>query len=268
MFLGGRRMARISVNDLREKKAKGEKIVMVTAYDYPSARLADEAGIDAVLVGDSLGMAVLGYETTIPVTMDEMVHHSKAVSRGLKNSFLICDMPFLSYQLSAKKALDNAGRLLQEGNAQAVKLEGGEEQSCIIEAIVNAGIPVMGHIGLMPQSIHKLGGYQIQGQGKEEAQKLIHDAQLLENSGVFALLLEYIPPNLAKTISASVKIPTIGMGAGPDCDGQVLIWHDILGICPDNRPPFVKRYANLQEEIRTALTTYSKEVREKKFPLP
>lgn len=260
-------MSRITVNVLKEKKAKGEKIAMVTAYDYPSARMADEAGMDIILVGDSLGMAMLGYETTIPVTMDEMIHHTKAVARGVKNCFLVSDMPFLSYHLTPKQALANAGRFLQEGNAQAVKLEGGEEKVCIIEPLVGAGIPVMGHIGLTPQSVHQLGGYKVQGKEKDQAKKLLCDAKHLEDAGIFALVLECVPTQLAKAISQSIKIPTIGIGAGPDCDGQVLVWHDLLGITQDMKPRFVKKYANLHEDICSALRTYTNEVKEGKFPL-
>lgn len=260
-------MSRITINVLKEKKTKGEKIAMVTAYDYPSARMADEAGLDIILVGDSLGMAVLGYETTIPVTMDEMIHHTKAVARGVKNCFLVGDMPFLTYHLNAKQALLNAGRFLQEGGAQAVKLEGGEERSCIIEPLVSAGIPVMGHIGLTPQSVHQLGGYKVQGKEKDQANKLLCDAKRLEDAGIFALVLECVPAQLAKVISESIKIPTIGIGAGPDCDGQVLVWHDLLGITQNMKPRFVKNYANLQEDINSALKTYCREVKEGKFPL-
>lgn len=260
-------MSRTTVSVLKDKKTKGEKIAMVTAYDYPSARMADEAGIDIILVGDSLGMAMLGYETTIPVTMEEMLHHTKAVARGIKNCFLVSDMPFMSYQISAKAALANAGRFLQEGNAQAVKIEGGEDQSCVIESLVNAGIPVMGHIGLTPQSVHQLGGYKVQGKEKTQAQKLLCDAKHLEDAGVFALVLECVPAQLAKAISESIKIPTIGIGAGPECDGQVLVWHDLLGITQDMKPRFVKKYANLHEDICSALKEYSNEVKEGKFPL-
>lgn len=260
-------MARTTVRTLQEQKARGEKIAMVTAYDFPSARIADEAGLDLILVGDSLGMAILGYETTLPVTMDEMLYHTKAVARGVKNSLLVADMPFLSYHLTIPEAIANAGKFLQEAGAQAVKLEGGQDRIEVIQAIVKAGIPVMGHLGLTPQSVHQLGGYKVQGKEKAQAQKLLEEARELEEAGVFSLVLECIPSRLAETISRSLSIPTIGIGAGPCCDGQVLVWHDLLGITRNLKPRFVKRYANLHAEMLQAVKAYKDEVKEGKFPL-
>ena len=259
-------MGKTTVSTLKEKKARGEKITMITAYDYPSARMADEAGIDIVLVGDSLGMAVLGYETTLPVTMDEMIHHTKAVARGAQNALVVGDMPFLSYHLSIDKAVANAGRFVQEARAQAVKLEGGEERLDVTRAIVSTGIPVLGHIGLTPQSIHQMGGFKVQGKDKEQAGKLMRDAKLLEEAGIFALVLECVPAPLAKVISESLTIPTIGIGGGPHCDGQVLVWHDLLGITQNLKPRFVKNYANLYPVIVEALRNYKTEVEQGKFP--
>lgn len=259
-------MAKETVSTLREKKQKGEKIVMLTAYDYPSAVLADEAGIEMILVGDSLGMAVLGYETTLPVTMDDMVYHTRMVSRGAKDSMVVSDLPFLSYHLSIEQGVANAGRLIQEAGAHAVKLEGGEERIAVIQAIVAAGIPVVGHLGLTPQSVHQMGGYKVQGKEKEQAAKLLQEARLLEEAGICALVLECVPAALAKVISSSLTIPTIGIGAGPDCDGQVLVWHDLLGITRNMKPRFVKRYADLHSEIMKALHGYRADVKEGSFP--
>lgn len=259
-------MGKVTVSTLKEKKARGEKITMVTAYDYPSARMADEAGLDILLVGDSLGMAMLGYETTLPVTMNEMIHHTKAVVRGAKNALVVGDMPFLSYHRSLDEAIANAGRFIQEGGAQAVKLEGGEERLDVTKAIIGAGIPVLGHIGLTPQSVHQMGGFKVQGKDKEKAEKLLRDAKLLEEAGIFALVLECVPAPLAKVISEALTIPTIGIGGGPDCDGQVLVWHDILGITQNLKPRFVKAYANLYPVIVEALQTYKREVEQGEFP--
>jgi len=259
-------MARVTVSTLKEKKQKGEKIVMLTAYDYPSAVLADEAGIEMILVGDSLGMAVLGYETTLPVTMEDMLHHTRMVSRGAQNSMVISDMPFLSYHLSVEQGVANAGRLLQEGGAQGVKLEGGQERIDVIRAMVAAGIPVVGHLGLTPQSVHQMGGYKVQGKEKEQAAKLLQDAKLLEEAGICALVLECVPAALAQVISSSLAIPTIGIGAGPHCDGQVLVWHDLLGITQNMKPRFVKRYADLHTDILKALSCYREDVKRGSFP--
>ncbi len=256
-----------TIIDFFEKKREGKKITMLTAYDYPMAYLVDQAGIDMILVGDSLGMTVLGYPTTIPVTMDDMIRHSRAVTKAVKQAFIIGDMPFLSYQVSDEEAVRNAGRFIQEAGCEAVKVEGGRERANTIEKILDAGIPVMGHLGLTPQSIHKLGGYRVQGKDQKAATRIIEDAQLLEELGVFAIVLEAVPWQLAKTITETVNVPTIGIGAGPHCDGQVLVIHDLLGFVPGEfKPKFVKRYANLNEIILSALLQYRKEVEGGKFP--
>lgn len=232
------------------------------------ATLVDASGIDAILVGDSLGNVVLGYESTVPVTMDDIVHHLRAVTRGTKRAMVVGDMPFLSYHISREESVRNAGRLMQEGLAQAVKLEGGSEVAETVRAITNAGIPVMGHLGLTPQSVHQLGGFKVQGKGEEAARKLLSDAKSLEEAGVFAIVLECIPQQLAKLITESLSIPTIGIGAGVHCDGQVLVIQDLLGMYSDFKPKFVKQYANLKEQIIEACQTYSKEVKGKSFPGP
>ncbi|HHZ16536.1 MAG TPA: 3-methyl-2-oxobutanoate hydroxymethyltransferase [Peptococcaceae bacterium] len=257
---------KITVSVLREKKAQGLKITMVTAYDYPSARMVEEAGLDMILVGDSLGNAVLGYENTLPVTMDEMVHHTRAVCRGTRHTFVVADLPFLSYHVSVEQAILNAGRLVKEGGAQAVKLEGGKERLEVIKRIIAAEIPVMGHLGLTPQSIHQFGGFKVQGKNKEQAEKLLADALLLEEAGVFALVLECVPAPLAAMITEKLSIPTIGIGAGAGCDGQVLVWHDLLGITQDLKPRFVKNYAHLHDDITGALKQYKAEVEKGQFP--
>ena len=257
---------KVTVVTLREKKERGEPIVMITAYDYPSAQMVDEAGVDIILVGDSLGMVVLGYENTLPVTMEDMLRHTAAVVRGTKKAMVVGDMPFMSYQLSPEQALDNAGRFIKEAGAHAVKLEGGEEVLEAIKKITSAGIPVMGHIGLTPQSIHKIGGYRVQGRDEEQAEKLMRDAKLLEEAGCFSIVLEAVPMELAKKITESLTIPTIGIGAGPYCDGQVLVFHDVLGIFQEFKPKFVKRYANLRDEIIKAVSEYVDEVKQGKFP--
>jgi 3-methyl-2-oxobutanoate hydroxymethyltransferase len=257
---------KITVSVLREKKAQGLKITMVTAYDYPSARMVEEAGLDMILVGDSLGNAMLGYENTLPVTMDEMVHHTRAVCRGTRHTFVVADLPFLSYHVSVEQAILNAGRLVKEGGAQAVKLEGGKERLEVIKRIIAAEIPVMGHLGLTPQSIHQFGGFKVQGKNKEQAEKLLADALLLEEAGVFALVLECVPAPLAAMITEKLSIPTIGIGAGAGCDGQVLVWHDLLGITQDLKPRFVKNYAHLHDDITGALKQYKAEVEKGQFP--
>ncbi len=246
-------------------KERAEKIVMVTAYDYPSAVLVDEAGVDVILVGDTLGMVVLGYDSTIPVTLDDMVHHTKAVVRGAKRALITADLPFLTYQTGSQDALRNAGRLIQQG-AAAVKLEGGIDICPQVRALVSAGIPVMGHLGLTPQSIHVLGGYKVQGRDEKSAQKLLAEARSLEDAGIFSLVLECIPADLAARITETLSIPTIGIGAGPHCDGQVLVLHDLLGIEGSVRPRFVKQYAHLSETIRSAVAQYAQEVRQEQFP--
>jgi 3-methyl-2-oxobutanoate hydroxymethyltransferase len=257
---------RVSINDIKEMKTKKEKIVMLTAYDYSTAKLVDEAGIPLILVGDSLGMVILGYESTIPVTMDEMIHHTKAVARGTTQALAIGDMPFMTYHTNISDALRNAARFIQEGGAQAVKLEGGVTVAETAKRIVDCGIPVMGHIGLTPQSIHQLGGHKVQGKTPEAAERLLRDAQALEQAGAFAVVLELVPAPLSKLITQKIGIPTIGIGAGPDCDGQVQVISDLLGLFSDFVPRHAKQYAKLAGEIKTALADYVKEVKTGKFP--
>lgn len=265
--IGGEAMSKkITVSVLREQKVEGRKISMVTAYDYPSARMADEAEMDMILVGDSLGNTMLGYETTLPVTMEDLVHHTKAVCRGVRHTLVVADLPFLSYHVSAEQAVINAGRLIQEGGAQAVKLEGGKERLEVVRRIIAAEIPVMGHLGLTPQSVNQMGGFKVQGKSKEQAEKVLADALLLEEAGVFAIVLECVPAPLAELITEKLSIPTIGIGAGAGCDGQVLVWHDLLGITPDFTPRFVKKYAHLHEDIVGALQQYKAEVETGQFP--
>jgi len=259
-------MGRISITDLKGLKQRGEKIAMLTAYDYPTARLLDGAGVPAILVGDSLGMVVLGYDTTLPVTMEDMLHHVKAVVRGSSRAHVIADMPFMSYQTSAEDAIRNAGRMLQEGGAQSVKLEGGATVADIVSRLVQAGIPVMGHIGLTPQSVNQFGGYKVQGKTPAAAVKLLNDARILEEAGAYAIVLETIPAPLARLITERVSIPTIGIGAGPHCDGQVQVLHDMLGLFPDFVPKHAKQYAHLAEAIRSAVSAYAAEVKEGRFP--
>ena len=259
-------MARISTASLREKRLKQEKISMLTAYDYSTAMLVDEAGIDMILVGDSLGMVFLGYENTLSVTLDDMIHHTKAVVRGTRNAMVVGDMPFLSYHISVTEAVRNAGRFIQEAGAQAVKLEGGQERIATVKAILDAQIPVMGHIGLTPQSVNAFGGFKVQGKDLETANKLIKDAKALDEAGVFAMVLEGVPAKLAQRITAEVSVPTIGIGAGPDCDGQVLVINDMLGMFKGHIPKFVKKFANLEPIIIAALQEYKREVEEGTFP--
>jgi 3-methyl-2-oxobutanoate hydroxymethyltransferase len=247
-------------------KAKNEKIVMLTAYDYSTAKLVDESGIPLILVGDSLGMVMLGYESTIPVTMDEMIHHTKAVVRGTKQAMIIGDMPFMTYHTSIADALRNAARFIQEGGAQAIKLEGGVAVAETVKRIVECGIPVMGHIGLTPQSVHQLGGHRVQGKTPEAAERLLKDAQALEQAGAFAVVLELIPAPLSKLVTQKLGIPTIGIGAGPDCDGQVQVISDLLGLFSDFVPKHAKQYAKLAGSIKTALADYIAEVKAGKFP--
>jgi len=261
-------VARVTTATLRDKKAKQEKISMLTSYDYSTAGLVDQAGLDMILVGDSLGMVVLGYENTLAVTMDDMVHHTRAVVRGTKNAMVVADMPFLSYHVSVEEAVRNAGRFIQEGGAQAVKLEGGVERVDAVKAILDAQIPVMGHIGLTPQSVNQFGGFKVQGKDLETARKLLRDAQALDKAGVFSIVLECVPSALAKEITAEVSVPTIGIGAGSDCDGQVLVINDMLGIYSGHVPKFVKKYVDLQPLIIEALKSYKKEVEEGSFPGP
>jgi 3-methyl-2-oxobutanoate hydroxymethyltransferase len=251
---------------LRQKKERGEPIVMLTAYDYPTAMVEDQAGVDVILVGDSLGMVVLGYENTLPVTMEEMLHHCRAVSRGAKSALLVGDMPFMSYQVSAEEALRNAGRFLQQGGMDTVKLEGGRERLDAVRAIVGAGIPVMGHLGLTPQSVHQLGGFRPQGRTASAAKRLLEDAFLLEEAGCFSLVLESVPARLAELVSKRLSIPTIGIGAGVGCDGQVLVTHDLLGLFDRFTPKFVKKYANFHSEMARAFSEFKAEVETKQFP--
>ena len=257
---------KVTIRLIQAMKARHEVISMLTAYDYPTALIMDQAGLDIILVGDSLGMVVLGYENTLPVTMDEMIHHCKAVARGAKYALLVGDMPFLSYQISTTEAVRNAGRFLQEAGMNAIKLEGGCERAETIRAIVNAGIPVMGHLGLTPQSVHKLGGYRPQGRDAEAAYQLLENAQILQEAGCFSLVLESIPGKLAELVSQRLEIPTIGIGAGVGCDGQVLVTHDLLGIFERFTPKFVKRYASLAGEMRKAFSEFKAEVKTNAFP--
>jgi len=257
---------KVRTTDFRGMKKEGRKITMLTAYDYNSARIQDEAGVDSILVGDSLGMVMLGYENTLPVTMEEILHHTRAVVRGTERALVIADMPFMSFQVSPEKTLENAGRLLKEGGATAVKLEGGREVLPQTKALIAAGIPVLGHLGLTPQSIHQMGGFKVQGKVLAQAEKLVEDAKLLEEAGVFGLVLECIPAPLAEKVSQSLSIPTIGIGAGKGCDGQVLVSHDLLGLSGDFSPRFVRRYANLGEEMKKAYSNYIEDVQKGQFP--
>ena len=261
-------MMKNTVSTFRERKAKGEKISMLTAYDYSTAKLMDEAGINGILVGDSLGMVVLGYEDTLPVTMEDMIHHTAAVCRGAKNTLVVGDMPFMSYQVSVEEAVYNAGRLMKEGRCQAVKLEGGASVCPQIRAITNASIPVMAHIGLTPQSINAFGGFKVQGKSEEAAKKLLEDAKAVEEAGAFAVVLECVPAKLAELISKSISIPTIGIGAGAGCDGQILVYQDMLGLFSDFTPKFVKKYANVGEMMTQAFRDYIADVQEGSFPAP
>jgi len=259
---------KVTVRTLRRMKERGEKITMLTAYDVSTARAVDDAGLDVVLVGDSLGMVVLGYPTTLPVTMDEMAHHARAVARGISRALLVVDLPFMSYQVSREDALRNAGRLLKEDGAEAVKLEGGREVAGTVEALVAAGIPVMGHLGLTPQAFHQMGGYRVQARSAEEADRLLKDASALERAGIFALVLEGIPAEVARRVSQAVSVPTIGIGAGPFCDGQVLVTHDMLGLQTDLSPKFVKRYMQARQLFVEAMRQFRDEVRSGAFPGP
>lgn len=262
----GGKQVRVTTRNLRDMKKRGEKIAMITAYDFPMARMVDSAGVDVILVGDSLGMVVLGYDSTIPVTMEDMLHHAKAVVRGSERAMVVVDMPFMSYQVSAEEALRNAGRLIQEGGAQAVKLEGGEEVAETVARIVRAGIPVMGHVGLTPQSVHQLGGFRVVGKSKKTAQRLLAGAAALEQAGVFSTVLESVPAPLARKITELSKVPTIGIGAGVHCDGQVQVFHDIFGAFTEFLPKHAKRYLNLSETIGEAMSSYVREVKKGEFP--
>jgi len=262
------RPRRVRVTDIKDKKRRGEKIAMLTAYDASFARLLEEAGIEILLVGDSLGMVVMGEETTIPVTLDVMVHHTRAVARAVRRALVVADMPFLTYQASVSEAVHSARRLIQEGGAAAVKMEGGRPIADAVCRLGEIGIPVMGHLGLTPQSVHRLGGFGRQARAEEDAARLVEDARLLEEAGVFAMVLESIPDEVARRVTESVAVPTIGIGAGPYCDGQVLVCYDALGLTPERVPPFVRQYANLGGEIIQAVRLYAEEVRAGKFPEP
>jgi 3-methyl-2-oxobutanoate hydroxymethyltransferase len=252
----------MTVPEFRATKARGAKLAVVTAYDYTSARLCDEAGVDAILVGDSLGMVVQGHPTSLPVTLRDMIYHTRCVVRGVKRALVVADMPFLTYQVSPRQAVKNAGRLLKEAGAHAVKLEGGVRMQATVKACIDAGIPVMGHIGLTPQAVHLLGGFKVQ----RDAESLLADAAAVENAGAFSVVVESVPAELGTRITAAVKIPTIGIGAGVGCDGQVLVFHDMMGLFPDFKPKFAKRYADLGSVVKAAVETYCKEVRDGSFP--
>jgi 3-methyl-2-oxobutanoate hydroxymethyltransferase len=259
-------MGKTTVNDFFRKKAENKKISMITAYDFPFAMIADEAGMDAILVGDSVGMVVQGLDTTLPVTMDEMIYHAKIVSRAAVNAMVVGDMPFMSYQAGIEDAVRNAGRFLKEAGASAIKIEGGAEVEGHIRAMTRADIPVMAHIGLTPQAIHRMGGYRVQGRTEDAANRLVAEAHLVEDAGAFALILEAIPMELARRITREISIPTIGIGAGPYCDGQVLVLHDVIGLFERFTPKFVKRYANVREDVLKAIRTYREEVERGVFP--
>jgi len=261
-------VSKVTIQQLQKMKAEREKISMITAYDYPSARFVDKAGIEIILVGDSLAMTVMGLDSTVPVTMEEMIHHTKAVVRGVENAMVVGDLPFGSYNQSKEQAIANATRLMKEGGCDAVKLEGGVEMAGITKAIVDAGIPVMGHIGLTPQTISKLGGFKVQGKGAQEAEKLLKGALALQEAGIFSIVLECVPEEVGRLVTEKLSIPTIGIGGGRYCDGQVLVFHDTLGLFEKFLPKFVKRYRNLGEEIVKALEEYKQEVKEEKFPGP
>jgi len=257
---------RVTAPILKEMKSRGEKITALTAYDYPTARLLDEAGIDIAMVGDSVGMVVLGFDSTLPVTMDIMIHHTAAVARAVKRALVVADMPFMSWHASTDNAVRNAGRFLQEAGAQAVKIEGGAPVAETVRHITDLGIPVMGHLGMTPQSVHQFGGYRMQGREEAAALRIEEDAKMLQDAGIFALVLELVPADLARRITQDLSIPTIGIGAGPDCDGQVQVVHDILGLYDKFVPKHTKQYAKLWDAIREALSSYAAEVRSGTFP--
>ena len=259
-------MPKTTILDIYKKKAEGTKITMLTAYDFPTAQIVDQAGIDMILVGDSLGNVVQGVANTLPVTMDEMIYHTRMVSRAAASSMVVGDMPFLSYQTHKAEAVRNAGRFLKEAGAEAVKLEGGSQMAETIRAIVNAGIPVVAHIGLTPQYVHMLGGFKVQGKDEAAREKVLADARAVEEAGAFSVVLEAIPASLTKEIQKILHIPTIGIGAGPDCDGQVLVIHDLLGLFDRFTPKFVKKYANLKDVALKAVTAYKQDVESGKFP--
>jgi len=259
-------LQKVTAKKIIEKKKRGEKIVTLTSYDYAFAKIVDQCGLDLILVGDSLSMVVLGYKNTLAVTLDEMIHHTKAVSRGVENAMIVGDMPFLSYKVNIKEAVKNAGRFIQEGGAEAVKVEGGIEIIPIIKAMIKADIQVMGHIGLTPQAIYQIGGFLVQGKTVETAKNLILAAQELQNAGVFSIVLESIPWQIAKLITQSLDVPTIGIGAGPYCDGQILVLHDMLGIFTEFKPKFLKYFENLSERVQKAISNYKQEVEQEVYP--
>ncbi|MFC4768963.1 3-methyl-2-oxobutanoate hydroxymethyltransferase [Effusibacillus consociatus] len=263
---GNGQKEKLTTVKLKEMKSTNRRISMVTAYDYPTARAVEDSGADVILVGDSLGMVVLGHETTLPVTLDDMIHHTRAVKRGAKNTFVVTDMPFLSANISIPETVRNAGRIIQEAGADAVKLEGGREMIDEIRALMKANIPVMGHLGLTPQAVNQLGGFKLQGKDVESAKRIFEDALFLQEAGCFAIVLELVPTPLATMISEHLTIPTIGIGAGAGCDGQVLVIHDLLGITNDYMPRFVKKYGNLYETMVDAVKSYNQEVRDGVFP--
>jgi 3-methyl-2-oxobutanoate hydroxymethyltransferase len=262
-----RPVRKVTVPEIRARKG-GSPIAMVTAYDYTMARLLDEGGADILLVGDSLGMVVQGHTTTLPVTVEEICYHGRTVARGAKRAHVVGDMPFMSYQVSPLQAIENAGKLVKDGGFESVKLEGGEEIAEHVRRIVSAGIPVMGHVGLTPQSVHAMGGFKVQGKGEDAALRVIEGARALEDAGAFAIVLEAIPPDLAAEITAALSIPTIGIGAGPACDGQVLVCYDLLGMYPELKPKFAKRFAEVGEQILQATRAYVGEVQQRTFPAP
>lgn len=257
---------RVRIRDLQEKKERGQRIAMLTVYDATMARLLDRAGMDALLVGDSLGMVIEGHDSTVPVTLDAILHHTQAVTRGARHALVIADMPFLTYQLTLTEAVRNAGRLIQEGGAAAVKLEGGRPVVEVVARIVEAGVPVMGHLGLMPQHVHQLSGYRMQARNEAEADQLVADAKALQDAGAFSIVLESIPAEVARTVTQELAIPTIGIGAGPFCDGQILVSYDVFGLNDEFVPPFVKQYANLGEQMVSAAKAYAQDVRCGRFP--
>lgn len=257
-------LRQVTAPEFRAAKAKGTKLAVVTAYDYTSARLCDEAGADALLVGDSLGMVIQGHPTSLPVTLEEMIYHTRCVIRGTRRALVVVDLPFMTYQVSPRQAVRNAGRLIKEGGAHAVKIEGGVRMHAAVTACVAAGIPVMGHVGLTPQSVHQTGGFKVQ----RDADALLADAAAVEGAGAFAVVVESVPADLGAKVTAAVTIPTIGIGAGANCDGQVLVFHDLLGLYPDFKPKFAKRYADLGTAAKTAVESYCREVRDGSFPAP
>ena len=257
---------KVTIHSLKKMKSKGERIVMLTAYDATFSKLLDESSVDVLLVGDSLGMVIQGHDTTLPVTLDEIIYHTKAVVRGAQRAHVVGDMPFMTYQSDVHKALESAGRLVKEGGAHSVKIEGGTERVLLVQKLVEAGIPVMGHIGLTPQSFHQMGGFKVQGRKDDAAETLIQDALAIQKAGAYALVLEGIPQSLAARITAKLEIPTIGIGAGPDCDGQVLVIYDLLGMNEEFRPKFVRRYEHMATRIRTAVDAYRTDVKDGTFP--